>query len=77
MGAQATVAYVDRAVCFPFIQFAGEMQESLVLYMEQRPESFWEDMPGDLKMCASEWYEKTKDNPNYLRQVLERWRAFS
>jgi len=59
----------------PFLE--GEMQESLVLYMEQRPESFWEDMPGDLKMCASEWYEKTKDNPNYLRQVLERWRAFS
>ena len=29
MGAQATGAYVDRAVCFPFIQFAGEMQESL------------------------------------------------
>ena len=57
--------------------FEGEMQENLALYLEQRPESFWEDMPGDLKACASEWYEKTKDNPNYLRQTLERWRTFS
>ena len=33
--------------------FEGEMQENLALYLEQRPESFWEDMPGDLKACAS------------------------